>query len=70
LLSNQRFSKHVFVTTNKLHGYAQATKDFHGYELAYIRSRADKKGGFVRQTSFKAVQCVSSDSSFVTLVVQ
>jgi hypothetical protein len=45
----------------------QATNNFYGYELAYIRSHADKKGGFVRQMSFKAVRCVSNDSSFVTV---
>jgi hypothetical protein len=31
-IASQRFGKHVFVTTNH----------FHGYALAYIRSRAEK----------------------------
>jgi hypothetical protein len=38
-LSSQHFGKHVFVTTNNLHGYAQA----------YIRSRAYKNNS-IRQT--------------------
>jgi hypothetical protein len=67
LLSSQCFSKHVFVTTNNLHGYTQVTNNFYGYELAYIRTHGDKMGAFVRQTLFKAVQCVSSHSSFVTV---
>jgi hypothetical protein len=66
LLSSQCFSKHPFVTRNSLHGHLQATKNFYGYELAYISSHAGKKGGFVTQTLFKAVQCVGSDLPFVT----
>jgi hypothetical protein len=37
-LLSRHFSKHVFVTTNNLHGYMQATNYFDGYELAYMRS--------------------------------
>jgi hypothetical protein len=49
LLSSQRFGNHVFVTTDNLHGYGQATEEFHGYELAYIRSHADSSWR-IRQT--------------------
>jgi hypothetical protein len=40
------------MTTNNLHGNAQVTADFHKYEFAYIRGRADKKGGSIKQMSF------------------
>jgi hypothetical protein len=30
--------------------------NFHGYELAYVKSRGDINDSFVRQTSFKAVR--------------
>jgi hypothetical protein len=45
LLSTQQFGKHIFVTTNNLYRYAQATNDFHGYALAYtgIRSCAEQQ---------------------------
>jgi hypothetical protein len=41
-IARQRFGKHVFVTTNNVQGYAQATNNFHGYALDYKSGRADK----------------------------
>jgi hypothetical protein len=33
----------------------KSTNNFHGYELDYIRSRAEKNDSFVTQSPFKAV---------------
>jgi hypothetical protein len=45
----------------------QATNDFDGYELVYIRRCADKNERIHETDIVQAVQCVSSDSSCVTV---
>jgi hypothetical protein len=52
------------MTANNLHGYSQATNDFHGYALAYIRSRADQ-----RADRDSRVEAAGSNTSTVTLRV-